>query len=129
MTPGGSPPARLARGAIRLYQLTLSGLIGRQCRHLPTCSEYCDEAVARHGFWAGGWMGLARLSRCRPWGSSGYDPPPAVPPERAHWARPWRFGEWRPAAVAARQLRAAKAAERASNLQRASSGSDSKASR
>jgi hypothetical protein len=44
--------------AIRGYQLTLSGLIGRQCRHLPSCSEYTDEAIQRHGFWAGGWVGL-----------------------------------------------------------------------
>jgi hypothetical protein len=42
---------------IRAYQLSLSGLIGRQCRHLPTCSAFADEAILRHGLWAGGWMG------------------------------------------------------------------------
>ena len=45
-----------ARSIVRLYQLTLSGFIGNSCRHLPTCSEYADEAIARHGLWAGGWM-------------------------------------------------------------------------
>ena len=41
-------------------------VIGRQCRYLPTCSHYADEAIARHGLWAGGWMGVARVCRCHP---------------------------------------------------------------
>ena len=49
-----SPVQKAAHWAIRGYQLSLSGLIGRQCRHLPSCSEYTDEAIQRHGFWAGG---------------------------------------------------------------------------
>ncbi|MGA2042775.1 MAG: membrane protein insertion efficiency factor YidD [Roseiarcus sp.] len=87
--------ARAARGAIRLYQLTLSSLTGRQCRYLPTCSHYADEAIARHGLWAGGWMGLARVCRCHPWAAAGYDPPPAEPPTGASWLRPWAYGRWR----------------------------------
>ena len=67
------PGRAAAHGAIRAYQLTLSGLVGRQCRHLPSCSDYTDEAIQRHGFWAGGWMGLARLCRCGPFGTSGLD--------------------------------------------------------
>ena len=39
--------------------LTLSGFVGNSCRHFPTCSEYAYEAIARHGLWAGGWMGFA----------------------------------------------------------------------
>ncbi len=88
-------PRRAARGAIRFYQLTLSALIGRQCRYLPTCSDYVDEAVARHGLWAGGWMGAARVCRCHPWGAAGYDPPPAALPAGASWLSPWRYGRWR----------------------------------
>jgi uncharacterized protein len=86
---------RAAHGAIRAYQLTLSSAFGRQCRYLPTCSEYADEAICRHGLWAGGWMGLARVCRCHPYGGSGYDPPPANVPDRASWATPWRYGAWR----------------------------------
>ena len=89
---------RAARGAIRSYQLTLSGLVGRQCRHLPTCSDYTDEAIARHGFWAGGWMGAARLCRCHPFGTSGFDPVPEVP-GTARWYAPWRYGLWRRTSV------------------------------
>lgn len=82
-------PARtLARGLIRAYQLSLSGLLGRQCRYLPTCSDYADEAIARHGLWRGGWLGAGRICRCQPWGGAGYDPVPDRLPEG--WA-PWRF--------------------------------------
>ena len=73
-------PRRAAHGLIRFYQLTLSSLIGRQCRYLPSCSDYTDEAIARHGLWAGGWIGAARVCRCHPYGGSGYDPPPAALP-------------------------------------------------
>jgi len=55
------PIRQAAHVAIRGYQLSLSGLMGRQCRHLPSCSEYTDEAILLHGLWAGGWMGVANL--------------------------------------------------------------------
>lgn len=85
----------LAHILIRAYQLSLSSLGGPSCRHLPTCSSYMDEAIAKHGLWAGGFMGLARLCRCHPWGSSGYDPVPACLPPAAAWYLPWRYGDWR----------------------------------
>jgi uncharacterized protein len=85
----------LARGLIQLYRHSLSGLIGRQCRYLPTCSTYMDEAMARHGLWAGGWLGLSRLCRCHPWGDSGYDPVPGRLPAVADALHPWRYGPWR----------------------------------
>ena len=80
---------------IRTYQLTLSAFVGRTCRHLPTCSEFTDEAIQKHGFWPGGWMGLARICRCRPGGTAGYDPVPEALPDGADWYRPWRYGQWR----------------------------------
>ncbi len=90
-----SPPVIAARVLIRAYQLTLSAFFGRTCRHMPTCSEYADEAIARHGLWAGGWMTLARLWRCRPFGSHGYDPVPDTLPAGGLWYTPWRYGRWR----------------------------------
>ena len=62
--------------AIKAYQLTLSPWLGRQCRYLPTCSAYADEAVRRFGARRGAWLAVKRLGRCHPWGSSGYDPVP-----------------------------------------------------
>lgn len=67
---------RCVRGALRAYKWTLSPLIGRQCRFLPTCSEYAADALIRHGPWRGSWLATRRLCRCHPWGGSGYDPVP-----------------------------------------------------
>ena len=55
-------PRNAGRGLIWVYRHTLSPLVGYNCRHLPTCSVYGDEAIERYGLWAGGWMTLARLS-------------------------------------------------------------------
>ncbi|MCI5077014.1 membrane protein insertion efficiency factor YidD [Oricola sp.] len=67
-------PGRLfGTSLIRLYQLTLSGFIGNNCRHMPTCSEYGYEAIARHGLLAGGWLTLKRVARCGPGGTCGID--------------------------------------------------------
>jgi len=87
-------PALAGMGLIRLYRLTLSALIGRQCRYLPTCSEYTEEAIARFGLWPGAWMGLARFQRCGPGGASGHDPVPMEMPVGVVWYRPWRYGHW-----------------------------------
>lgn len=73
---------RIVRGAllglIRLYQLTLSPWLGRQCRFHPTCSVYAAEAIARFGARRGVLLAAKRLFRCHPWGRSGYDPVPAA---------------------------------------------------
>ena len=88
-------PGRLVgRALIRVYQAVLSPLMGRQCRHLPTCSSYTDEAISRFGLWAGGWMGLARILRCNPWGSSGFDPVPERLDAGYRWWRPWVGARW-----------------------------------
>ncbi|MGH6987234.1 MAG: membrane protein insertion efficiency factor YidD [Caulobacteraceae bacterium] len=65
--------------AHRAYKLTLSPWIGRQCRFLPTCSDYAAEALIVHGPVKGGALAIWRLLRCHPFGGSGYDP---VPPRR-----------------------------------------------
>ena len=88
-------PRRCGRALVKLYRTTRSPLIGFHCRHLPTCSDYADMALDRHGLWAGGWMTLARLLRCHPFGTSGLDFVPEAPPGRARWWLPWRYGRWR----------------------------------
>ncbi|MEZ5765979.1 MAG: membrane protein insertion efficiency factor YidD [Xanthobacteraceae bacterium] len=90
----GALPSLAGRALIRIYQLTLSALMGRQCRHMPTCSQFGDEALARYGLWAGGWMTLARLLRCHPWGTSGIDNVPMRLDPAARWYLPWRYGSW-----------------------------------
>ncbi len=80
---------------ITAYRYSLSLVIGRSCRHLPTCSEFTRDAIWRFGFWPGGWIGLARLVRCRPGGTHGFDPVPETLSESARWYLPWRYGRWR----------------------------------
>ena len=67
----------LSRGLIllvRLYQQTLSPLLGRQCRFVPTCSQYFIEAVRVRGPIRGTLAGLWRILRCNPLSRGGYDP-------------------------------------------------------
>ena len=59
---------------VKLYQVTLSPLVGKSCRYLPTCSNYCIEALQRHGAIRGTLMGTWRIMRCHPWAKGGYDP-------------------------------------------------------
>lgn len=89
-----SVPARVGMAVIRAYQLSLSAFMGRGCRYAPSCSWYTSDAMARYGFWAGGWIGLARILRCRPGGGSGFDPIPGSLPDNARWYLPWRYGHW-----------------------------------
>ncbi len=59
---------------VKLYQQSLSHIIGRQCRFMPTCSQYFIEAVEKHGAIRGGLMGAWRILRCNPFCKGGYDP-------------------------------------------------------
>jgi uncharacterized protein len=71
-------PARLALlGAIRTYQLTLSGWLGGQCRFSPTCSRYAEEAIRTLGATRGSLLAARRVLRCNPFGRGGVDPVPA----------------------------------------------------
>lgn len=57
-----------------------------QCRYLPTCSEYAQIALLRHGPIRGAALAAARLARCHPWAAGGLDPVPgsADPPPPGH---------------------------------------------
>ncbi len=61
---------------VRIYQYLISPLLGSNCRHSPTCSQYMIDAINEWGVIKGVWLGIKRLSKCHPWGTSGYDPIP-----------------------------------------------------
>jgi uncharacterized protein len=65
--------------AIKVYQVTLSPWLGKQCRYVPTCSAYAEEALRRFGVRRGVSLAVRRIGRCHPWGGSGYDPVPEEP--------------------------------------------------
>lgn len=83
----------LLKAPVHAYRWTLKPLMGMDCRHLPTCSEYGLEAIETNGAWRGFWLTLSRVLRCHPWGSSGYDPPPDIAGV-SHPFAPWRYGRW-----------------------------------
>ena len=60
---------------VRLYQLLLSPLLGRNCRFEPSCSQYFILAVRKHGALRGALLGAWRILRCNPFCRGGYDPP------------------------------------------------------
>jgi putative membrane protein insertion efficiency factor len=61
---------------IRLYQGLLSPFLPNSCRFQPTCSEYAKQAFNKYGFFKGFRLAIRRISRCHPWGDSGFDPVP-----------------------------------------------------
>ena len=67
---------RALLGLIRLYQLTLSPLVGGQCRFHPTCSHYAMQALTNQGVFKGSWLALKRLAKCHPFHPGGVDLPP-----------------------------------------------------
>lgn len=71
----GAVAVALIVGMIRVYQVTLSPLLGQACRFEPTCSRYMVEALKKYGLFRGLAKGLRRLSRCHPWNPGGLDPP------------------------------------------------------
>ena len=51
---------------IKFYNYFISPLLGVKCRFLPTCSEYCQESLKKHGMKKGGFYSLKRILRCHP---------------------------------------------------------------
>ena len=68
--------ARAARVAVHGYRWLVRPLLPPACRFHPSCSEYAEEALLRHGAWRGGLLSARRLCRCGPWHPGGYDPVP-----------------------------------------------------
>lgn len=68
---------------IRLYQWTISPILGPVCGYYPSCSAYGVTALERHGPVKGVLLTGWRVLRCNPWSSGGVD---HVPPP----------GRWRP---------------------------------
>ena len=58
---------------IKFYQKYLSK---KDCRFIPSCSEYTLEAILKHGFFIGVILGIWRILRCNPFSKGGFDKVP-----------------------------------------------------
>jgi uncharacterized protein len=70
------PLSYLSIGLIKIYQYTISPLLGASCRYQPSCSQYGIEALKKYGFFKGGYLTVKRFLSCHPWGGHGHDPVP-----------------------------------------------------
>ena len=74
---GGEP--EFAYVLLRGYKRAISPNLPKNCRFVPTCSEYTALAIREFGFAQGFVLFIWRLMRCNPAGGKGYDSP-AWPP-------------------------------------------------
>lgn len=68
--------ARALIAVIGVYRVALSPWLPAACRYTPTCSDYAQQALRKHGALKGSWLATRRLLRCHPWGGHGHDPVP-----------------------------------------------------
>tara|TARA_B100000989_G_scaffold11775_1_gene8063 strand:+ start:108 stop:365 length:258 start_codon:yes stop_codon:yes gene_type:complete len=59
---------------LKTYKLLISPFLGTNCRFLPSCSDYAYEVITEKGVIKGSILAIKRLTKCHPWGKSGYDP-------------------------------------------------------
>ena len=59
---------------LKAYKFFISPFFGTNCRFLPSCSDYAYEVITNKGVIKGGILAIKRLTKCHPWGKSGYDP-------------------------------------------------------
>ncbi len=70
---------------IKFYKIFISPILGQRCRFYPTCSSYYMEALEKHGFIYGNYLGIKRVLRCHPINPGGYDPVPEPKKKEKKW--------------------------------------------
>lgn len=60
---------------IQLYSFLISPILGKNCRFYPTCSQYTQKSIEKHGVLKGIILGIRRISKCHPWHHGKFDDP------------------------------------------------------
>ena len=68
---------------IRIYQRTISPLLGNVCRFEPSCSRYAVACLETHGALRGSLLSAVRLCKCHPFHPGGIDLPPPPKEKRS----------------------------------------------
>jgi len=61
-------------GLIKVYQKLISPLLPVSCRFYPSCSQYAQDAINRHGALKGIFLAALRIMKCHPFHPGGFDP-------------------------------------------------------
>ncbi|MCM8816338.1 MAG: membrane protein insertion efficiency factor YidD [Candidatus Omnitrophica bacterium] len=61
---------------VRVYQVFISPILGKNCRFYPSCSNYFIGAVEKFGLIKGIFLSFKRIVKCHPFHQGGYDPLP-----------------------------------------------------
>lgn len=76
----GNRVENIINKAIKVYRVAISPFIGNHCRFFPSCSQYCEQAIAQWGIIRGLGLACARICRCHPFHPGGIDPVPSRKP-------------------------------------------------
>lgn len=66
-------PQSVLINLLKIYQLTLSLVLGQRCRFYPSCSSYAIEAISLHGVLRGSFLAIKRVGKCHPFHPGGVD--------------------------------------------------------
>lgn len=61
---------------IKIYQFTISPLLGPRCRFYPSCSHYAIESFQTQSLLKAFYLSIKRILKCHPFHPGGFDPVP-----------------------------------------------------
>ncbi|MCX4361830.1 MAG: membrane protein insertion efficiency factor YidD [Clostridia bacterium] len=59
---------------IQYYKHFINPVIGSKCKHIPSCSAYMGQAIAKKGYIKGSTLGMIRILKCNPFSKGGFKP-------------------------------------------------------
>ena len=79
---------KIMKAPIWLYSTLISPYLPKSCRYYPSCSLYTSQALEKHGFWKGLYLGIIRILNCHPFSRRSFHDPV---PEQFTWPLSLRY--------------------------------------